>query len=824
MITQTLNRGWCIRPCTHGDWKIKANIPCSVLHAMLDAKLVCDPFYRKNEYEVRELFNQDFCYTLCFVPQKEILKQEYAELVFYGLDTLADIRLNGEFLASVDNMHRTWRLPVAGKLKKGENHLEIIFRSSLKFIREKGQDPSIHYVAKGCIRGNNYLRKAHCMFGWDWGPQLPDAGIWRPVELCAFSDARIADVRIKQEHCTGTVFLQTEVRLAQLADLESYTVCCTLTSPSGDALYAQSVSAEETAAVSFVLKSPQLWWPNTYGEQPLYTLNVELHDKDSQVLDDWHKQIGLRELTISRNQDEWGEEFCFRVNGVKIFAMGADYIPEDSVVTRVTPEQTLRLLKDCAAANFNTIRVWGGGYYPDDWFYDACDRLGLIVWQDAMFACNVYRMDAAFEENIRAELRDNLLRIRHHACLGLLCGNNEMELGWVGWEDVVTHHPALKADYIKMFEYVISQEAQINAPDVFYWPSSPSSGGSFDDPNAENRGDVHYWDVWHRMKPFTDYEKFYFRFCSEFGFESFPGRKTIETFTEPSDRNIFSPVMESHQKNGAANGLIMFYISSYYRYPKDFDSLLYISQLLQAEAMRHGVEHWRRNRGRCMGAIYWQLNDCWPVASWASIDYFGRWKALHYYARRFFSPRMVTAKAEDAKLRMWVHNDSRTALEGTVEVELRDTAYGLLAHMEVPVQVPPLSVTELDPIDFMQELAERGQDTVFVAYRLCEKNNTGAYASTLFCRPKQMELPRPNYTVHVLDCGNVFDIYVKSDCYAHQVEIETNLTDRPFSDNYFSLCTPQGVHVALEKDSVAPGVTAEQLRESLQVRSVADTF
>lgn len=591
-----------------------------------------------------------------------------------------------------------------------------------------------------------------------------------------------------------------------------------------DALYAQSVSAEETAAVSFVLKSPQLWWPNTYGEQPLYTLNVELHDKDSQVLDDWHKQIGLRELTISRNQDEWGEEFCFRVNGVKIFAMGADYIPEDSVVTRVTPEQTLRLLKDCAAANFNTIRVWGGGYYPDDWFYDACDRLGLIVWQDAMFACNVYRMDAAFEENIRAELRDNLLRIRHHACLGLLCGNNEMELGWVGWEDVVTHHPALKADYIKMFEYVISQEAQINAPDVFYWPSSPSSGGSFDDPNAENRGDVHYWDVWHRMKPFTDYEKFYFRFCSEFGFESFPGRKTIETFTEPSDRNIFSPVMESHQKNGAANGLIMFYISSYYRYPKDFDSLLYISQLLQAEAMRHGVEHWRRNRGRCMGAIYWQLNDCWPVASWASIDYFGRWKALHYYARRFFSPRMVTAKAEDAKLRMWVHNDSRTALEGTVEVELRDTAYGLLAHMEVPVQVPPLSVTELDPVDFMQELAERGQDTVFVAYRLCEKNNTGAYASTLFCRPKQMELPRPNYTVHVLDCGNVFDIYVKSDCYAHQVEIETNLTDRPFSDNYFSLCTPQGVHVALEKDSVAPGVTAEQLRESLQVRSVADTF
>ena len=350
------------------------------------------------------------------------------------------------------------------------------------------------------------------------------------------------------------------------------------------------------------------------------------------------------------------------------------------------------------------------------------------------------------------------------------------------------------------------------------------TGGSFDDPNAENRGDVHYWDVWHGMKPFTDYEKFYFRFCSEFGFESFPGRKTIETFTEPGDRNIFSPVMESHQKNGAANGLIVYYISSYYRYPKDFESLLYVSQLLQAEAMRHGVEHWRRNRGRCMGAIYWQLNDCWPVASWASIDYFGRWKALHYYARRFFAPRMVTAKVEETKLRLWVHNDSCTALEGTVEAELRDTAYGLLARVAVPVQVSPLSVQELDTVDFAQELEGRGQDTVFVAYRLCEKNCTGAYASVLFCRPKQMELPRPSYTVRVEDCGEVFDIYVKSNCYAHQVELETDLTDRPFSDNYFPLCTPQGVCVALEKNSVEPEVTVEQLRESLRVRSVADTY
>ena len=824
MITQKLERGWRIRPCGDAAWEVTADVPCTVLHAMLDAKLAPDPFYRSNEETVRELLDGDFCYTLCFVPGEAVLAQQRAELVFHGLDTLAEVRLNGELLGAADNMHRTWRFPVTEKLRAGENRLEVVFRSAQRAIREKGRDPSIHYVAKGCMRGNNYLRKAHCMFGWDWGPQLPDAGIWRPVELCAFSGARLADVRVEQRHRAGAVAVRAHIALETLPGAGEYPVCCTLTAPDGAVLQTQARTEKGKACAAFSVERPMLWWPNTCGEQPLYTLRAVLQGEDGRTLDVWERRIGLRELTVSREKDAWGEEFCFQVNGVKIFAMGADYVPEDSVSTRVTPQRTRRLLEDCAAANFNAIRVWGGGYYPDDWFYDLCDRLGLIVWQDAMFACNVYRLDGAFEENIRAELRDNLARIRHHACLGLVCGNNEMEFAWVDWPEVMDHPPALKADYIKQFEYVIPQEMARSAPHVFYWPSSPSSGGSFDDPNAEDRGDVHDWDVWHGMKPFTDYEKFYFRFCSEFGFESFPCSKTVEAFTEPEDRNIFSPVMERHQKNGAANGLIMYYLSSYYRYPKDFDSLLYVSQLLQAEAMRHGVEHWRRNRGRCMGAIYWQLNDCWPVASWASIDYFGRWKALHYYARRFFAPRMVTAKAEGETLRLWAHNDSRRALEGTVEVELRDTAYTLLARTVLPVQVPPLSVRELPPVELAPALRGRAPQTVFAAYRLCDGGHTGPYASALLCRPKQMDLPRPRYTVAVTERDEEFVLCVQSDCYAHQVELETGLTDRPFSDNAFSLCTPAGVCVTLAKSSLAPGVTGEQLRKSLRVRSVADTY
>lgn len=859
MVTQSLNEKWNIRPCDGEEWTIATDVPCSVLHAMVREKLAPDPFYRRNEYEARELFTRDYSYSMTFVPEEEILKQKCIELVFYGLDTLAEIRLNGEQIGEADNMHRIWRFSVKDKLRKDENHLEICFRSSLNFIREKGKDPSIHYTPKNGISGESYIRKGHWMFGWDWGPQLPDAGIWRPVELCAYSEARISDVLIHQVHRDGAVELEMDVKAEVLdwlkaetkpdetenTDLsvkERYGIKFTLTAPDqggcltsyGELRPGRTVQLSAlgkpdiiTAEGKVTLKvvDPELWWPNTYGKQPLYEVKAELCSGDGGTIDVWQKQIGLRELTVSREQDQWGEEFCFQINGIKIFAMGADYVPEDSIITRVTPERTRRLLEDCAAANFNSVRVWGGGYYPDDYFFDICDELGLIVWQDAMFACNVYRMTHEFEQNIRAELKENFTRIRHHASLGLICGNNEMEFGWVDWPNVITHHPSLKADYIKQFEYVLPEMAETCAPDVFFWPSSPSSGGCFDDPNSENRGDVHYWDVWHKMKPFTDYEKFYFRFCSEFGFESFPGEKTVRTYTEERDRNIFSPVMESHQKNGAANGLIMYYISSYYRYPKDFGSLLYISQILQAEAMRHGVEHWRRNRGRCMGAIYWQLNDCWPVASWASIDYYGRWKALHYYAKRFFAPVMVTAKYTGDELRLWVHNDSREALSAVLEIEIRDMELHLLRQFEITVNVAPLSVYQTEHICLGEILKEKQRSSHFAAARLRNaEGNVLAEKTTLFVLPKQADFPAPEYQIEVSEEEEEFAVHITSDCFAYQVELVSEITDVPFSDNYFDLCDADGVTVTLPKSRLEPGLTAEELKQSISIRSVADSY
>ena len=391
------------------------------------------------------------------------------------------------------------------------------------------------------------------------------------------------------------------------------------------------------------------------------------------VLDVWERTIGLRTVTVCTDADEWGNQFAFVVNGQKIFAMGANYIPEDNLLGHLSEERSERLIRDCARANFNCIRIWGGGYYPEDYVYDACDRYGILVWQDLMFACNVYDLNDEFEANILAETADNVKRIRHHACLGLWCGNNEMEWGWRDWGRLEGHRPKYKADYTKIFEMLLPRLVKQVDDQTYYWLSSPSSGGSFDDPNDFNRGDNHYWEVWHSNKPFTEYRDFYFRFCSEFGFQSFPGKKTLDSFSLPEDQNIFSEVMESHQKNGLANTKIFSYISGYYKYPKDMESIAYISQILQLKAIQYGVEHWRRNWGRCMGSIYWQLNDCWPVASWASIDYYGRWKALHYGAKRFYARFMATACEKEelsTEIDYYIHNESFEERKAVLRVRL----------------------------------------------------------------------------------------------------------------------------------------------------------
>ncbi|MGN0747322.1 MAG: glycoside hydrolase family 2 protein, partial [Aristaeellaceae bacterium] len=538
---------------------------------------------------------------------------------------------------------------------------------------------------------------------------------------------------------------------------------------------------------------PQLWWPNGYGAQPLYTVLAELVC-EGEVVDTWQRRIGLRTMTMRREKDQWGESFETCVNGVSIFAMGADYIPEDNILRRVTPERTRRLLQDAADAHHNAIRVWGGGYYPDDWFYDACDELGLVVWQDFMFACAMYELTPAFEASIRAEAEDNVRRLRHHASLGLWSGNNEMEIGVVeNWYDQT---PRQVTDYVKMYEYILPQVLSSTDPDAFYWPASPSSGGSFDNPNDPNRGDVHYWQVWHGNKPFTDYRNHFFRYASEFGFQSFPCKKTIESFTLPEDRNIFSYVMEKHQRNGSANGKIMNYLAQTFLYPGAFDHLLYASQLMQMEAIRYGVEHWRRNRGRCMGAIYWQLNDCWPVTSWASIDYFGRWKALHYASCRFFAPVLLSCEEEGAlsqlpnlnaeplapiekSIRLNVSNETREAVTARVMWSLRDPMARVLASGEDVITVDALSARWLPRHDF----PDAGLYGSYAAYELWIGGEQVSSGTALFCAPKHFRFADPQLRLTVEKDA----VVVTASAYARSVEIVCEDGDVVLEDNFFDL-------------------------------------
>lgn len=824
MNIMNLNGLWKMRRMDQTTW-INAEVPGSVFHDLLVNDLIEDPFYRDNEDQAMEIASYNYQYERTFDATPVFLKQDTILLCCKGLDTISEISINGTFVAGTDNMHREYEFDVKKLLKEGVNTIAITLFSPLKYIEQK-QKENPTWGTGDAVEGFQHIRKAHSMFGWDWGAKIPDSGIWRDIYISGYTTARLEDVYITQVHRPGKVTLDIAVKHLLLNEIcpccaeKLLTVEVLLTSPEQEATNISLPVIKKENHLTIEIPNPQLWWPNGYGEQPLYSIKVSLKD-EYVLLDRKTYTIGLREMKVRKEKDQWGESFEFNVNGVSIFAMGADYIPEDNLLPRCSPEKTERLVKDCIAANFNCIRVWGGGHYPWDYFYDLCDQYGLIVWQDLMYACAVYDMNEDFTCNIEQEARDNIRRIRHHASLGLLCGNNEMEWGWLEWGFPKTDK--LKVDYIKQFEVLLPSVAKEEAPDVFYWPASPSSGGCFDNPNDSDRGDVHYWEVWHGQKPFTDYRNYYFRFVSEFGFQSFPSTKTIETFTLPEDRNIFSEVMEKHQKNGAANGKILYYLSENYKYPKDLESLVYTSQVLQAEAIKYGVEHWRRNRGRCMGAIYWQLNDCWPVASWASIDYYGRWKALHYYAKRFFAPVLLSACDEGTRIRLNVSNETMSDVKGTITWKLMRNNSGTLAQGTFNVAVAQLSTENYAELDFADHIrTKEDKRNTYFEYTLTVDGVEKSSGIILFVKPKHFNFIKPQIRTEIQDMDDKYVISISSDQLAKHVWLDLDGNDCLFSDNCFDLSEGASKALEVKKESLVKQVSAEEFMKSLTVRSIFD--
>ncbi len=782
-----LSGEWTLRALGETE-TIPARVPGSVYTDLLAAGKMEDPFFRDNELKAFDLMEKDYVFERTFALDETALSLPSMDLVAEGLDTLADVSLNGRLILRADNMHRTWRTDVRPYVRAGENTLGIVFHSPNRAARQAHERDGLG-GSGDAVQGFPGLRKAHCMFGWDWGPRLPDAGIFRDIYLEITDGARLESVLVRQAHEKDRVTLSFTPQIEALPGAGPHRVRYTVLGPDGEKL-------GQTEEPRFVILSPRLWWPLGAGEQPLYTLITELMDGAGRLLDEKTMRLGLRDIRVQRPKQQEHEGFYIEVNGQGIFMMGADYIPQDCLLPRVTEEKMQRLLADCALAHMNCLRVWGGGYYLPDRFYDMCDEMGILIWQDFMFACAYYSLDHGMEDSLRAEFRDNVQRLRHHACIALWCGNNEVETAVAGrWYQVT---PAVLADYQRLFMGILPEMLRELDPDRFYWPSSPSSGGDLMTPSGELAGDVHDWDVWHGGKPFQDYRNHDFGFVSEFGFQSFPALRTIESFTLPGDRNIFSYVMEKHQRNNAANGKILQYLSSLYLYPGDLSTLVYASQLMQLEAIRCGVEHWRSRRGVCMGAIYWQLNDNWPVASWASIDYYGRWKALHYGARRFFAPLLLVCEEEgehtqranvnaEASLssvrpsaRLSVVND--TPEESRVQVRWavvrsdgQRTALSGDAALTVPAfTAQPVQTLDLPQVDFRNEC---------LWYELIRDGQTVSASSALFCPPKYFRFEDPHLSVR--QDGD--RLTVRAQAFARMVELTPLDGDAVLSDNYFDM-------------------------------------
>ena len=811
----SLDGPWTLTEAGH-DESIPASVPGVVHLDLLAAGRIPDPYVGANERDVQWVGERDWTYRRTFTVPADFLDAHAVTLCADGLDTLCTVRVNGAVVAEADDMVRRWRWDVRDHLRPGENEVEVAFRSPLPHMAACQAERVLpEWYGPLEPAGRGYVRKSPATFGWDWGPVLITQGIWRSMSIEAVPVARLRDVHVRQCHEAGAVRLDVAVEAEGRATRAAVLVRL------GDAEVARAEAevVDGEARLGAEIPDPQLWWPNGMGAQPLYTVRVTLLDGDAEA-DVWERAVGLREIRLVRETDEWGESFRFEANGVPFFAKGANWIPADALLPRVTSAKTDGLLQSAAEAHMNMVRVWGGGVYETDAFYQACDRLGLCVWQDFVFACSSYPGDdTGFRKTVRAEAEDAVRRLRHHACLALWCGNNEIEQGLVAG-DAWTDEAMPWADYDKLFNDLLPEVVETLDPDTDYWPGSPHSPGNREDFNDPTQGDAHLWDVWHGRKPFEWYRTCEHRFCSEFGFQSFPEMRTVETYTEAADRNVTSYVMEVHQRSGAGNALILHYLLEWFRLPTDFGMTLRLSQILQGLAIQYAVEHWRRSMPRGMGTLYWQLNDCWPVASWSSLDYYGRWKALHHLARRFYAPLLVSGVEDGPEVAVHVTSDLRETASGDVVWTLTDLAGAVVREGRLGVDAAPGANTEAGTLDLAAEVEAHTPRGLILWLAFEVEGETVARNLVLFARPKHLALGDPEVDVSIeAGEGGSATVTLSVRRPALWAWIEAEDADVQLSDNFVHL-RPGEPHAITVQSDLDP----EALRSRIRVRSLVDTY
>ena len=828
MRTLNLNGKWTVSH-VGSDLSVPARVPGEVMTDLLRAKQIPDPFYRENEESVQWVGESDWVYEREFNVSAALLRETAATLECDGLDTFAEIELNGKAVAKTVNMHQRFAWDVKDLLQPGRNAIRVTFRSVNEYTRRRNRELPLRSQAGGCHPHAYpaWIRKQGCNFGWDWGPVLVTAGIWRDVRLVAYSDARVADVAIRQNHEADKVRLDIGVRLNKTSR-KACSVAATVLLK-GKVVSEQAVSSSGKAiSLDVSVEDPQLWWPNGMGKQPLYEVRVDVADASGNVLDSVTKRIGLRTLQLDRHADEWGESFQFVVNGVPFFAKGANWIPVDALIGRRTEDDYRRLIGDAAATHMNMLRVWGGGVYEDDCFYDICDELGICVWQDFMFACIAYpTWEKPFMKSVDAEARDNVRRLRHHPSIALWCGNNELEEQCVG--EGKTEILLTWKQYGDLFDKLLADAVADEGLGTDYWPSSPHSPlGDRTEINNPDCGDAHLWGVWHGKKPFEWFRTCDHRFNSEFGFQSFPEPKTVRGYTQPEDRNVTTAVMEHHQRSGIGNTTIMQYMLDWFRVPTSFDMTLWASQILQGMAIKYACEHWRRSMPRGMGTLYWQLNDVWPVASWASIDYHGRWKALHYMARHFFAPVLVSGleNKEDGTVEIHVTSDLLKSHRGDLKWVVTNAVGKKLVGGQKTVKTPVNGnrcVHTLKLAQLLTSLGVHGERDLMVWLELSVKGQPQSTNLVTFARPKHLGLAkRPGISTSVKRLKDgTFRVSLKSRNPALWAWVELAGTDASYSDNFMHL--RQGRTAVVD---VCPErkLTLGQFKKALQVRSLVDTY
>ena len=824
-----LNHGWQFRQISAGAQDIEsgwlpATVPGDVHLDLLANKKIPDPFFRDNESKLQWIEKESWEYRLNFDAAPGLLARTNVELVFDGLDAAAQVYVNGALMLNADNMFRVWRVPVKSHLHAGKNLLRVVFPSPIKAAEEAAASDLFRLKSK--TEDKTYIRKAAYEYGWDWGPRFVTSGIWKPVRLEAWNKVRIADFAIHQRDVSKDVaHLDAEVEVeAASAGLARVSV------QYSDA--GKPVTLSKTASVHagrnvidlpIEIRQPKLWYPAGYGEQPLYEFRAQV-GAGGQTVEERRAKAGLRSVVLRRQPDKWGRSFEFVVNGIPVFANGADVIPFDSFPNRVTTADYRRILESARDANMNMIRHWGGGYYERDEFYAICDELGIMVWQDFMFGNDWQPGTYAFKLNIEAEAEDQVRRLRNHPSIVLWCGNNETE-GAVEWGPRHSLPPDVKLliwqDYLTEFSGILPRVVARLNPETPYWPSSPSADYEALSEHYQS-GDHHDWSVWHGRVPFTEYEKHHWRFVSEYGFQSFPEWRTVESFTQPEDRTgIFTAVMLAHQKNNEGNSLIQDYTNKDYPAPKDFPSFLYVSQVVQAEGIKIGAEHFRRSRPETMGSLFWQLNDCWPVASWSSIDYYGRWKALQYYARRFYAPILVSPHVEDGSLKVYIVSDKTKAAPATLRTRLMDFDGKVLLEETHAVEVAPLaSKVYLDwPLKKLTDAGAADTSRVFVVADLIAGGAEVTRNLVYLAPVKAIHLKPAVLKVETTGASGSYKIRVTSPVLARSVYLSFGNLDVKLSDNYFNLLPGETMEItATSKASL------DAIKEQLKVVSLTDAF